>query len=175
MLNKVIPGTQNYYSSDDGFVNYKKMIELADGISLSQLCNITNLEPYVIQNWVKRGYVPHPINKKYYTNHLARTLLINALRECMYIEDIGSLLSYINGDVDDEKDDLISEEELFKTFSSIIYKLDDVNDVDLIINKEIKNAKLNKCIKAMVYAYISSVWAKKSKECLKNIEKKNEK
>lgn len=175
MLNKVIPGTQNYYSSDDGFENYKKMIELANGISLSQLCNITNLEPYVIQNWVKRGYVPRPINKKYYTKHLARTLLINALRECMYIEDIGSLLNYINGDVDDEKDDLISEEELFKTFSSIIYKLDDVNNVESIVNKEIKNTKLNNCIKAMVYAYISGVWAKKSKEYLKNTEETNEK
>lgn len=174
-MNKVIPGTQNYYSSDDGFENYKKMIELADGISLSQMCNITNLEPYVIQNWVKRGYVPHPINKKYYTKHLARTLLINSLRECMYIEDIGSLLNYINGDVDDEKDDLVSEEELFKTFSSIIYKLNDVNDVELIINKEIENPKLNKCIKAMVYAYISSIWAKKSKSYLNDLGEINEK
>ena len=173
-MKKLIPGTASTYTDAKGFDTYKQMIELGNGISLNQICNITKLQPHMIQNWVKRGYIPHPIKKKYYTKHLARILLINALRECMYIEDIGSLLNYINGDVDDEKDDLVSEEELFKTFSSIIYKLDDVNDVELIINKEIENPKLNKCIKAMVYAYISSVWAKKSKEYLHNMEKTNE-
>ncbi len=159
---KCIPGTDSCYKSGEGFEAYKKMIELGDGISLGQICNITKLEPHLIQNWVKRGYVPHPINKKYYTKHLARILLINALRECMYIEDIGSLMYYINGDVDDESDDIISEEKLYKLFSKIIYEIDDLNKIENIVNKNIKNRKLNTCMKVMIYAYYSSEMSKKS-------------
>ena len=170
-MNKYIPGTTSYYERKEDFEAYKNMIQMADGISLSQICNICNLEPHDIQNWVKRGYIPHPINKKYYTKHLSRILLINALRECMYIEDINSLMVYINGNVDDESDDTISEEQLYKLFSSIICKLDDYNKIELLVNEEVENPKLNKCMKTMVYAYISGLLSKKSKEYFKEIER----
>lgn len=32
---------------------------LAGGLTLSQVASITGLEPYTIQNWVKRGFLPH--------------------------------------------------------------------------------------------------------------------
>lgn len=165
-MEKYIPGTDSYYQNDEGFEAYKKMIEIGNGITLSQICNITKLEPHMIQNWVKRGYIPHPINKKYYTKHLARILLINALRECMYIEDIGSLMVYINGDVDDESDDIISDEDLYKLFSNIIYDLDDLNKIEETVDSKVKEQKLNICMKAMVYAYIGSEMSKKSESFL---------
>jgi len=31
------------------------------GITLSQVCNMTDLEPYMIQNWVKRKFVRPPV------------------------------------------------------------------------------------------------------------------
>lgn len=166
---KIVPGTATYYENVKGFDDYKKMIEIGNGISLNQICNITNLEPHMIQNWVKRGYIPHPINKKYYTKHLARILLINALRECMYIEDIKSLMVYINGDVDDESDDIISEEELYKLFSNLVYKIDDLNKIEEIINLNVEERKLNTCMKIMIYAYVASEMSKKSQMFLKNI------
>ena len=165
-MEKYIPGTDSYYENAGGFETYKQMIELGNGITLSQICNITKLEPHVIQNWVKRGYIPHPVNKKYYTKHLARILLINALRKCMYIEDIGSLMVYINGDVDDESDDIISEEDLYKLFSNLVYELDDINDIESLINTKVKDEKLNNCMKVMVYAYVASEMLKKSQSYL---------
>ena len=145
---------------------YKKMIELGNGISLSQMCNITKLEPHTIQNWIKRGYIPHPINKKYYLKHLARTLLISALKECMYLEDIESLMVYINGDGDDESDDIIGEEDLYNLFTNLIEAIDDINNIESIVDKKVKDKKLNVCMKAMTYAYYGSLMSKKSSEYL---------
>ena len=33
---------------------------LAGGMVLSQVSSITGLEPYIIQNWVKRGFISPP-------------------------------------------------------------------------------------------------------------------
>ena len=165
-MQKTVPGTDSSLRGVEGFDAYKQMIEIGDGISLSQVCNITGLEPHMIQNWVKRGYIPHPINKKYYTKHLARILLINALRECMYIDDIGSLMVYINGDVDDEADDIISEEELYKLFTNLINKINNLNKIDNVVDANVKDKKLNTCMKAMVYAYVASEMSKISQSYL---------
>lgn len=169
-MKKLMPGTDSYYIDTKGFDTYKQMIEIGNGLSLSQVCSITKLEPHMIQNWVKRGYIPHPNKKRYFTKHLARILLINALRECMYIEDVGMLMVYINGDVDDESDDMISEEDLYKLFSGIVYELDDLNKIEQVVDKNVKNQKLNKCMKVMVYAYVGSLMSKKSDEFLQKLK-----
>lgn len=153
------------------FETYKQMIEIGNGLSLNQVCNITHLEPHMIQNWVKRGDIPHPIKKKYYTNHLARIMLINALRECMYIEDIKSLMTDINGDVDKEDDDIISEEELYKLFFNVVNEINDLKDIDKTVDKYTKDETINKSLKVMAYAYIGCQMSKKSKELLKELNK----
>ena len=160
------PGTESYSKNGKDFDAYKQMIELGNGLTLSQICNITKLQSHMIQNWVKRGYVPHPQNKKYYVKHLSRILLINALRQCMYIEDIGSLMVYINGDVDDESDDIISEEDLYKLFANLVYEINDLNNIETTIDKQVKDEKLNKCMKVMVYAYVASEMSKQSQKYL---------
>lgn len=170
-MDKQIPGTKTEFKNSKAFDTYKEMIEIGNGLSLSQVCNITNLEPHMIQNWVKRGDIPHPIKKKYYSNHLARILLINSLRECMYIEDIKSLMTDINGDVDDQSDDRISEEELYKLFSNIVYELDDLNKIDELVDKHVKDSVINISIKVMIYAYVSSQMSKKSSSLLKELNK----
>ena len=38
---------------------------LAGGMVLSQVSSITGLEPYIIQNWVKRGFLTPPQSKRY--------------------------------------------------------------------------------------------------------------
>ena len=159
------------FNDPKAFETYKKMIEIGNGLSLNQVCNITHLEPHMIQNWVKRGDIPHPIKKKYYTNHLARILLINELRECMYIEDIKTLMTDINGDVDREDDDLISEEELYKLFSRIVSELKDLNNIDAVVDNHIKDRTINKSLKVMVYAYVGCQMSKKSKTLLKELNK----
>lgn len=150
------------YENAKEFDSYKRMIELGNGLSLGQVCNITKLKPHIIQNWIKRSYIPHPIGKKYYTKHLARILLINSLRNCMKIEDIGLLMKTINGDVDDESDDIISEEKLYKMFSTLILNLKDLNKIDEYIQRNVKNKKLQEYMKIMVYAYIGSQMSNES-------------
>ena len=67
MLNETIPGTNISYSeADDAFSVFRPMIEITGGLSLGQVCTITGLQPSTIQNWVKRSFIPHPENKKYY-------------------------------------------------------------------------------------------------------------
>ena len=37
---------------------------LAGGLTLSQVCQISGLEPYTVQNWVKRGFLSNPTEAK---------------------------------------------------------------------------------------------------------------
>ena len=39
---------------------------ICGGLMMSQVARLTGLEPYIIQNWVKRGFLPPP-QKKLYT------------------------------------------------------------------------------------------------------------
>ena len=89
---------------------------LGGGMVLSQVANITGLEPHTIQNWVKRGYLTPPQKKRYTQRQLCRILIINMLRAALPLERICGLLQYINGHLDDESDDLIDESQLYFLF-----------------------------------------------------------
>ena len=171
MHNDTIPGTNITYSKD-ALNKIKELVDLTGGLSLSQVRAITSLQTSTIQNWVKRGYVPHPENKKYYERHLARILLVASLRDSMNIEDIGELLILINGDVDDTSDDIISEEQLYSYFCEVINILDQniLNDQEItktikkVLNKEnnIHKDRLILALKTMVYGYYSG-------KCIKQV------
>lgn len=89
---------------------------LAGGLVLSQVTQVTGLEPYIIQNWVRRGFLAPPKQRKYTRRQLSRILMINALKSTLSIEQICKLLSYINGTLDDEGDDTIDDTELYGAF-----------------------------------------------------------
>ncbi|WP_417424735.1 DUF1836 domain-containing protein [Hominenteromicrobium sp.] len=89
---------------------------LAGGLVLSQVTQATGLEPYIIQNWVRRGFLAPPKQRKYTRRQLSRILMINALKSTLSIEQICKLLSYINGALDDEGDDTIDDTELYGAF-----------------------------------------------------------
>ena len=89
---------------------------LMGGIVLSQVAAVTGLEPYTVQNWVKRGFLPPPDHKRYNMNQLCRILTINMLKKVLPMEQICGLLTYINGDLDDAGDDLIDDSKLYFLF-----------------------------------------------------------
>ena len=89
---------------------------LAGGIMLSQVSTISGLEPYDVQNWVKRRLLPPPVNKRYDLNQLCRILNINMLKKALPMEQIVGLLSSINGDLEDTSDDLIDDSKLYFLF-----------------------------------------------------------
>lgn len=126
MPQKRIPGTPLPMNSGiEGFALFRQMISAAGGLSLSQVCALTGLEGSTVQNWVKRGYVAKPVEKKYQERQLARILIISALKNCLQIEQIAQLLSYVNGSVEDGSDDIIGEALLYDTFCSCIKMLND--------------------------------------------------
>lgn len=89
---------------------------LAGGMVLSQVASITGLEPYIVQNWVKRGFLAPPVNKRYSLRQLCRILNINALKGVLPMERICGLLTYINGALNDESDDIIDDSVLYFMF-----------------------------------------------------------
>ena len=89
---------------------------LAGGLTLSQVSSITGLEPYTIQNWVKRGFLSSPVGKKYNMEQVCRIININILKGAVALEQIIKLMAYLNGDLTDESDDLVDDTLLFFLF-----------------------------------------------------------
>ena len=89
---------------------------LAGDIALGQAASISGLEPYTIQNWVRRGFLSPPHNKRYSLNQLCRILNIHMLKGALPMDKICGLLTYINGRLDDERDDLIDDASLYFLF-----------------------------------------------------------
>ena len=92
---------------------------LGGDIALSQVVAITGLEAHTIQNWVKRGFLTPPKNKRYTLQQLCRILNIHALQGSMSLDKICALLGYVNGRLDDEGDDIIGDTQLYFLFVSL--------------------------------------------------------
>ena len=89
---------------------------LGGGIVRSQVASVTGLESHAVQNWVKRGFLSNPVNKRYSCRQFCRIAIINMLKTAMSLEQICGLLSYVNGRLDDESDDLIDDTVLYFMF-----------------------------------------------------------
>ena len=89
---------------------------LAGGLTLSQVASITGLEPYTIQNWVKRKFLAPPQGKRYTMEQTCRLININILKGTMPLEEIIHLMRYLNGDLASEADDLVDDTLLFFYF-----------------------------------------------------------
>ena len=118
----IIPGTTLTAKREDAAhieEQFKSMF-LAGGMVLSQVSAVTGLENYTIQNWVKRGFLTNPQQKRYTLRQLCRILNINMLKSVLPMEDICGLLQYINGDLSDESDDLIDDSQLYFLFLRLV-------------------------------------------------------
>lgn len=120
-MNWIIPGTtlQGLRSNADRTDGLFQSMFLAGGLTLSQVANITGLEPYTVQNWVKRGFLPPPRNKRYDMEQVCRIIIINMLKGALPLEQICRLISYINGSFTDESDDIIDDTALYFKFVSL--------------------------------------------------------
>ena len=89
---------------------------LGGGMVLSQVCSVTGLEPYAVQNWVKRGFLTPPQAKRYTLRQLCRIININMLKGVLPMAQLCGMLTYINGSLSDESDDLIDDSQLYFMF-----------------------------------------------------------
>ncbi len=139
------------------------------GITLSQVCIMTGLEPYLIQNWVKRGFITAPVGRVYSRAQFARVIIINMLRQSLQIDRVCNLIQAISGVPEIAEDDLISDNELYHLYVDMLA----VADIDICNEKSVEAAawratdgftevipgerkKLAKILCVMLYAHHSS-------------------
>lgn len=131
-MNWTIPGTTLTAAREDALKMREQFqsLFLAGGIALSQVTSITGLDPYMIQNWVKRGFLAKPEQKRYSLNQLCRIITISMLKGVLPMDRICGLLSYINGKLDDEGDDIIDDAELYFLFLRLAAQARDLDTHD---------------------------------------------
>ncbi len=121
-----IPGTiLNRKDMGDvtGLEFLKKIFYISDGVMLTQIREISGIDGSTLQNWTKRGWVANARLKRYNIDQVAHILIINMLRSCMQLDKIAFLVSYINGRVYDESDDIIRDSQLYDYICRILDKL----------------------------------------------------
>lgn len=127
-MNWTIPGTVLQVQDTEHIQEQISSMFLAGGIALSQVASITGLEPYTVQNWVKRGFLSPPEKKRYTLRQLCRIMNINMLKSVLSLDDICGLLRYINGSLSDESDDLIDDSQLYFLFVRLASHHRQMND-----------------------------------------------
>ncbi len=119
----ILPGT-NLEIEDGkmcfGFANIAPLVSVTRGLTLSQACDLTGIEPTTVQNWIKRGWVAHPVDKRYGEYQMSRMIILNMLRSSMQLEKIAVLLRYVNGNADDRNDDIIPDAALYTYLCKVI-------------------------------------------------------
>ncbi|MBR3979164.1 MAG: DUF1836 domain-containing protein [Oscillospiraceae bacterium] len=111
---------------------------LAGGMVLSQVSELAGLEPHTVQNWVKRGFLTPPEKKRYTQEQLCRILTINMLKSILPMEQICGLLGYVNGQLNDESDDVIDDTQLYFMFVRLAARVKELyseEDRDLLLDK----------------------------------------
>ena len=91
-----IPGTTLLGQREDAdrVDSVFRALFLAGGLTLSQVSGIAGLEPYTVQNWVKRGFLQPPRGKRYDMEQVCRILNINLLKGALTLEQGCQLISY---------------------------------------------------------------------------------
>ena len=127
-----VPGTTlvTWRSTADSIPNRLESMFLGGGLTLSQVTSITGLDPYMVQNWVKRGFLAKPEQKRYSLNQLCRIITINMLKGILPMDRICEMLRYINGQLDDESDDLIDDARLYFLFLRVAAQARELDSVD---------------------------------------------
>jgi len=164
---KITPG-MSARPDDKGFAKIEMLLEATGGLSLSQVCAVTGLEGSTIQNWVKRGWVEHPVGKRYEEIHIARILIINALKECIKLEHIALLMEYVNGKSRDGSEVIIKESILYNYLCEALKQSGQTDDhsksgVETVINNVIRDysdpnpdsrIRIRKALTLMIFACV---------------------
>lgn len=126
------------------FESIRPAIAATGGLMLSQVVEMTGLGGSTIQNWIKRGWVMSPVEKKYGERQVARILIIDMLRRSMQLENILRLMEDVNGDVEDQSDDIIKDADLYIYIYNIVKRIEPLEKftldrLDGVIDDEIKD------------------------------------
>ena len=183
-----IPGTVLTAAERDGAAveaQFRAMF-LPGGMVLSQVSAITGLESYTIQNWVKRGFLTNPDRKHYSLRQLCRIININMLKGVLPLPDICSLLGYVNGQLDNEADDMIDDSDLYFMFvrlaarSRELYKAE---NRDTVLDEELSDyqepvpgakERVKEVLRIMLTAWLAARMAQETTKMLNNLKERND-
>ena len=161
------------------------------GLMLSQVVEMTGLGSSTIQNWIKRGWIMSPVDKKYSERQVARILIIDLLRKSMKLENILKLMECVNGDVEDQSDDIIRDADLYIYIYNIIKRTEPLEQftldrLDSVIDDEIRDyhgtgegytghvsdaaKRLHDALSIILLTYMSSELRKRAETELKQLE-----
>lgn len=150
------------------------------GLVMSQLSVLLGLEPYIIQNWVKRGFLSPPVKKMYTKRQFCRLCLINMLKDTLRLERIAALISYVNGKLDDESDDIIGDDSLYVYYVDLCFLLKECKmDTDEALDKvtegydepcEGGRERLKKVLLVMHHARVATVAKKRAETILESFD-----
>lgn len=155
---------------------------LAGGMVLSQVSSITGLEPYIIQNWVKRGFLTPPQNKRYTLRQLCRILNINMLKGVLPMERICGMLTYINGHLDDESDDTIDDSQLYFMFVRLAVRARELDReqswqsaIDQVLRDYVEpipgaRERIARVLRIMLIAYVAARMKEEAEQLLETLE-----
>jgi len=155
---------------------------LAGGIVLSQVSGITGLEPYTVQNWVKRGFLSAPVRKRYTLRQLCRIININMLKGILPMERICGMLGYINGQLNDESDDVIDDSELYFMFVRLAARakeLDSEQERDALLEQAMADyaepipgakERVKQVLRIMLTAYVAARMRQEAEKMLDAIQ-----
>ena len=183
---KVLPGTMIEISELHKGISRSLFdgIFVTGGITLSQVSIMTGLESYMIQNWVKRGFVSSPVKRLYSKDQFARIITLNMLRESLQLEKICDMLSYINGVLDDESNNLISDSELYHKYVDLVAEsggeiITDRASISRAVEYAVKDyeepvpgarQRLIKILQIMTYAHYASISRGAAEEILSKLK-----
>ena len=156
---------------------------LAGNIALSQVVSITGLEAYTVQNWVKRGLLSPPERKRYSMYQLCRIININMLKGVLPMERICSMLGYINGQLNDESDDVIDDSQLFFLFVKLAARSKELfmpQDSERLLEQYLEDyqepiagakQRVKKVLRVMLTAWLAARMQQAAEEFLDNMNK----
>lgn len=108
------------------------VFSVTKGLMLAQVREITGLDTPAIQNWINRGWVQKPVDKRYGENQVARIIMINMLRGVMKLDHIAALLSYTNGEAGRLQKHVITDARLYCILCTIL----DCVDFETVLSEE---------------------------------------
>lgn len=163
----------------DHFLERFDALFLAGGLTLSQVTSLTGMEAHTVQNWVKRGFLPPPKNKRYDPEQVCRILNLQVLKGAMPLDEILRLMRYLNGDLADEGDDLVDDRMLYGYFVRLAAQAGEnppggdsaVETVTRDYPEKIPGAreKLNRVLKIMLTAWLANCLKAKAEQMLSEL------
>ncbi len=185
---ELIPGTKLKRSDMEGLTGLaflKKVFFISNGVMLMQIRDISGIDSSTLQNWTKRGWVVNSKSKKYDIDQVAHILIINMLRACMQLDKIDFLIHYINGEVGNKSDDIISDSMLYDYICRIlVYMMDNEScalssiggyvatvTADYVEPMQGAHDRLNRALEVIVVTYYATLIKQHANELMERIEK----